>query len=267
MMPQGMGPPPGTGGMRMAPLGAPPGTGGMMMPPGTAMRAPGMMPPGMGGGMLMPPGTAMRGMMPPGTGGMMPPGTGMRPPGTGMMPPPGTGMMMPPGMGGSVLSTGLKVDDRPVTGAQQGMMGMKTAGQGPGRQIFDRSYYIGQLRAKQSELNQEIDKIHDEWDRLQNENASFFKLATRQQTLEEEVKTMQGQLADYNLMVDKSHTNSDPEEIEKSFTEAKTVNEAETHRIDQIVTDRTQVRHRPAPLPRRSSSLRHPPTRVEGVAS
>merc|ERR1719240_521665 len=143
----------------------------------------------------------------------MPPGTGMMPPGTGMMPP-GTGMMGP-GMGGSVLASGIKVDDRPVTGATSGMKGMKTAAQGPNRQIYDRSYYIGLLRAKQSELNTEIDRIHDEWDRLQNENASFFKLATRQQTLEEEVKVMQGQLADYNLMVDKSHTNSDPEEIEK----------------------------------------------------
>ena len=42
--------------------------------------------------------------------------------------------------------------------------------------------------------------------------------------MEEEVKVMQGQLADYNLMVDKSHTNSDPEEIEKEYKQAKTVN-------------------------------------------
>jgi intraflagellar transport protein 74 len=176
-------------------------------------------------------------MMPAGNAGMMPPGTGMVPPGTGMMPP-GTGMI-PPGMGGSVLQQGMKVDERPVT--QQGMMGMKTAGQGPGRQIFDRSYYISQLRSKQSELNTEIDRIHTEWDRLQTENASFFKLAMRQQTLEEEVKTLQGDLADYNLMVDKSRTNADPEEIEKEYTKAKTTNTAETGAIDSIVTERTQV--------------------------
>ena len=44
------------------------------------------------------------------------------------MMPPGTGMMGP-GMGGSVLASGIKVDDRPVTGATSGMMGMKTAAQ------------------------------------------------------------------------------------------------------------------------------------------
>ena len=33
-----------------------------------------------------------------------------------------------------------QVADRPVT--QQGMMGMKAANQGPGRQIADKSYYM-----------------------------------------------------------------------------------------------------------------------------
>merc|ERR1719197_1006204 len=162
-------------------------------------------------------------MMPPGTG-MMPPGTGMMPPGTGMAPP-GTGMQQGM-MGGSVLQQGLKVDDRPVT--QQGMGGMKTAGQGPGRQICDRSYYIGLLRAKQSELNQEIERIHQKWDGLQTDHASFFKLATRQQTLEDEVKRLQGDLGNYNLMVDKSHTVTDPEEVEREYRALKAVNEKET---------------------------------------
>ncbi len=189
-----------------------------------------MMPPGTAG--MMPPGTAMRGMMPPGTG-MMPPGTGMGPPGTGMQ----AGMM-----GGSVLQQGLKVDDRPVT--QQGMGGMKTAGQGPGRQIFDRSYYIGLLRAKQSELNQEIEKIHQKWERLQQDHASFFKLAQRQQTLEDDVKKLQGDLGNYNLMVDKSHTVTDPEEVEREYRALKAVNEKETKKIDVIITERSEIERR-----------------------
>eukprot|EP01047_Picozoa_sp_COSAG01_P024728 COSAG01_NODE_1538_length_9984_cov_92.104097_4_plen_479_part_00 len=144
-----------------------------------------------------------------------------------------------------MLGTSIKVDDRPVTGAAQGMMGMKTAGgQGPGRQIFDRSYYIGQLRAKQSELNQEIEKIHQKWDGLQTDHASFFKLATRQQTLEDEVKRLQGSLGNFNLMVDKAHTSSDPEEVEKEYRRLKVVNEAETKKIDAIITDRSEIERR-----------------------
>merc|ERR1719498_1669507 len=171
-------------------------------------------------------------MMPPGTG-MMPPGTGMGPPGTGMQ----AGMM-----GGSVLQQGLKVDDRPVT--QQGMGGMKTAGQGPGRQIFDRSYYIGLLRAKQSDLNQEIEKIHQKWERLQQDHAQFFKMAQRQQTLEDDVKKLQGDLGNYNLMVDKSHTVTDPDEVEREYRALKAVNEKETKKIDIIITERSEIERR-----------------------
>ena len=61
----------------------------------------------------------------------------------------------------------------------QGMSGMKTAG-GGARQIFDRSFFIGQLRLKEAALNQEVNRLHSEWDRLQNENVSFFQLARRQ---------------------------------------------------------------------------------------
>ncbi len=122
---------------------------------------------------------------------------------------------------------------------------MKTAGgQGPGRQIYDRSYYIGLLRAKQSELNQEIERIHQKWDGLQTDHASFFKLANRQQTLEDEVKRLQGNLGNFNLMVDKAHTSSDPEEVEKEYRRLKTVNEAETKKIDAIITDRSEIERR-----------------------
>ena len=53
-----------------------------------------------------------------------------------------------PGSGrrGVGLKTNVQVADRPVT--QQGMTGMRTGNQGPGRQIQDKSYYLGELRAK-----------------------------------------------------------------------------------------------------------------------
>lgn len=37
---------------------------------------------------------------------------------------------------------------------QQGMSGMKTAGQGPGRQVLDKSYFLTELRQKKQELLQ-----------------------------------------------------------------------------------------------------------------
>ena len=60
------------------------------------------------------------------------PGTGMRPPGTGANAQ-GVGMV-----------TNVEISARPVTGAQQGMSGMKTAGQGPGRQVQQHAIRLAQ---------------------------------------------------------------------------------------------------------------------------
>jgi chromosome segregation ATPase len=80
--------------------------------------------------------------------------------------------------------------------------------------------------------------------RLQTDHASFFKLAQRQQTLEDEVKKLQGDLANYNLMVDKSHTVTDPEEVEREYRALKAVNEKETKKIDVIITERSEIERR-----------------------
>lgn len=48
--------------------------------------------------------------------------------------------------------------DRPTT--QQGLGGLKTASRGlPQRQIQDKSYYLGVLRAKMTEVNAEMGKL------------------------------------------------------------------------------------------------------------
>ena len=44
----------------------------------------------------------------------------------------------------------MQVSERPVT--QQGMSGMRTAGQGPGRQVLDKSYFMAELRQKKADL-------------------------------------------------------------------------------------------------------------------
>ena len=50
-----------------------------------------------------------------------------------------------------------KAVERPTT--QQGLGGMKTAFRGPQRQIQDKSYFLGLLRSKMSEMNAEINKL------------------------------------------------------------------------------------------------------------
>uniref|UniRef100_A0A8C5QXL0 Intraflagellar transport 74 homolog n=1 Tax=Leptobrachium leishanense TaxID=445787 RepID=A0A8C5QXL0_9ANUR len=139
-----------------------------------------------------------------------------RPP-SGIRPPP-TASRLPSGMplttnrpgtrGGSfgpgVLSYQIKVADRPVT--QQGLSGMKTGIKGPQRQILDKSYFLGLLRSKVSELTTEMSKLKKEIDNYNQENSVYLSYEKRAEALALDIKEHQGQLADYNMLVEKQNT-------------------------------------------------------------
>uniref|UniRef100_A0A668B056 Intraflagellar transport 74 n=1 Tax=Myripristis murdjan TaxID=586833 RepID=A0A668B056_9TELE len=166
-------------------------------------------------------------------GGSLVPGAG-RPP-TGVRPPPtalrGTTAMVPgtaalPGTRGGgpittpgVLSAQIKVADRPVT--QQGLSGMKTGMKGPQRQILDKSYYLGLLRSKITELTTETSKLHKEIDNFNQENSVYLSYEKRAEGLAGEIKDLQGQLADYNMLVDKLNTSTEMEEMMNDYNIVK----------------------------------------------
>ncbi|XP_061778153.1 intraflagellar transport protein 74 homolog [Nerophis ophidion] len=178
----------------------------------------------------------------PGTGrpltAVRPPPTAIRVP-TGMVP--GTGVH--PGMRASiatpgVLSAQIKVTDRPVT--QQGLSGMKTGLKGPQRQILDKSYYLGLLRSKINELTTEISKLHKEIDTFNQENSVYLSYEKRAESLAAEIRDLQGQLADYNMLMDKLNTNSDMEEMINDYNHLKGQNDREAESIDNIFIERRE---------------------------
>ncbi|XP_012726624.2 intraflagellar transport protein 74 homolog isoform X1 [Fundulus heteroclitus] len=167
-----------------------------------------------------------------------PPPTAIRVP-TGMVP--GTGGH--PAMRGSipspgVLSAPIKVTDRPVT--QQGLSGMKTGMKGPQRQILDKSYYLGLLRSKINELTTETSKLHKEIENYNQENSVYLSYEKRAEGLAAEIKDLQGQLADYNMLVDKLNTNTEMEEMINDYNMLKAQNDIEAQSIDSIFTERRE---------------------------
>uniref|UniRef100_A0A8C7CPH9 Intraflagellar transport 74 n=1 Tax=Oncorhynchus kisutch TaxID=8019 RepID=A0A8C7CPH9_ONCKI len=183
-----------------------------------------------------------RGSLVPGTGR---PPTAIRPPptavrvGTGIVP--GTGR--PGTRGGAlgtpgVLSAQIKVADRPVT--QQGLSGMKTGMKGPQRQILDKSYYLGLLRSKINELTTETSKLQKEIDTFNQENSVYLSYEKRAEGLAGELKDLQGQLADYNMLVDKLNTNTEMEEVINDFNMLKAQNDREAQSMDVIFTERRE---------------------------
>ena len=92
-------------------------------------------------------------------------GFGAKPAGTrgGMGMNMGGGVPMTPGGSaavGAALMQEVKVTDRPVT--QAGLQGMKTGQSGPGRQVADKSYFLGLVNKKTHEIAAEMTRLEGE---------------------------------------------------------------------------------------------------------
>ena len=73
---------------------------------------------------------------------------------------------------------------------QQGLGGMKTASKGQ-RLIQDRTYWLGEIRSKTTELSAEIRKIESEIVQQQEENNTYLMFEKRAESLAAELSTLQ----------------------------------------------------------------------------
>uniref|UniRef100_A0A8D2NTP3 Intraflagellar transport 74 n=1 Tax=Zosterops lateralis melanops TaxID=1220523 RepID=A0A8D2NTP3_ZOSLA len=137
---------------------------------------------------------------------------------------------------GGVLSSQIKVADRPVT--QQGLGGIKTAMKGPQRQIMDKTYYLGVLRSKTNDLTTEINKLQEEVEMYKQEKSVYLSYEKRAEALAGEIKDFQGQLADYNMVVDMLNISTDMAEVISDYNMLKVQNDRDAQSIDKIFTKR-----------------------------
>jgi len=190
------------------------------------------------------PGTGMRGgqLGPLGVAGGGLGGAPMRPP-TGLRQSLGTARMGTAMQGARAglgpLNTNIQVAERPVT--QQGMMGMKVQPQGPGRQVQDRSYYMAELRKRCDELRAEVSKMNREEQQYNKDSEQYNQAEKHWNKLIEEVRKLQGDLADLNLILDKSRNNTDPQDIEGDFQRLRRSNVETSHECDQLLMQRKHI--------------------------
>ena len=136
----------------------------------------------------------------------------------------GTSMRQPtamkdPNLSGVGYNTKVTAMERPVTNA--GMAGMKSSSIGPGRQIYDRSYYFNLLKNKNNDIVNEINKMKSEVEEINKDNSTYLTLERRYETLIKDVRKFEGELADYNLALDKYRSDTKPEDIEALFMHIK----------------------------------------------
>ncbi|KAK2574968.1 hypothetical protein KPH14_008731 [Odynerus spinipes] len=141
------------------------------------------------------------------------------------------------------LNTGLSISgqmnvntlERPIT--QHGIAGIRpgtTRGLSMTRQVQDKRYYEGLLQLKMRELSQEIATIMRDIDMQNKERATILHYDKRAKDLAAELTTLQGELADYNIVVDKMTSNVDKESVEQEAKELALKNGRATAEIEEM---------------------------------
>ena len=96
---------------------------------------------------------------------------------------------------------------------------------GPKRQVYDRSYYLQQIRTKNNELSREIQNFKKEVEDINKDNATYMTLEKKYDNLIKEVRQLEGDLADINLAQDKFRTDTKTEDIYALFNHIKMQND------------------------------------------
>lgn len=136
----------------------------------------------------------------------------------------------------------INILERPIT--QHGVAGLRP---GTGRnlsmtrQIQDKRYYNGLMQLKIRELNQEIAVIMKDIEDQTKERATYLHYDKRAKDLAMELTALQGQLADYNIIVDKMTSDIGKEIIEEETEKLARKNEEILSRIENMFEERKQL--------------------------
>lgn len=142
-------------------------------------------------------------------------------------------------MTGVGYNTKVTAIDRPVT--NHGMSGIKSVNQGPGRQIYDRSYYYNLLKNKNNDIVNEIDKMKSEVEQINKDNSTYLTYERKYESLIKDVRKYEGELADYNLALDKYRSDTKPEDIEALFMHIKNQNDKQRTHLDNLFSEKRDM--------------------------
>lgn len=167
------------------------------------------------------------------------PGSGMRP-ASGMR---GTsyGLQGVQAGQGTSLMTDVEVTARPAV-IREGMKGASvasrqgvgtSAGFGPGRQVVDRSYYLGLLRPKVAELTAEIERLKQQEDQINRNGNVLSQLQAKNRSLTEEIQSLKGTMADVNFAVEKA-ASTDAETINQQAQALRQSNAELRKQVDKL---------------------------------
>lgn len=127
--------------------------------------------------------------------------------------------------------------DRPIT--QQGVTGLQTTTlRGPqNRQVFDKRFYEDLIRMKMKDITLEIARLRGNIEVESQKQSTSQVYEKRVRQIATELTNLQGQLADYNLAIDKINTGTDKSHIDLDTDGLKKINENLSTNLDELFAE------------------------------
>lgn len=134
------------------------------------------------------------------------------------------------------LATEVNIAARPMT--KGGVGGMRTSagrsGAASKRRIQDISYWRAELRSRNGAIAKETARMNREVEQVQRDATKYAQYERRYEDLNSEVRTLEGQLADYNLAKDKISSGISPSDIEDVCRSIRERNQMDAKEVDSI---------------------------------
>jgi len=132
---------------------------------------------------------------------------------------------------------GPQIVDRPMT--QHGLGGMKQPKTShSGRQVQDKSFWLGQIRAKMNEVSDEIHKLEQEMVEQEEQAESFITYKRRATQSAQELQGLQAKLQDANTTLERHNQGLEAVDVEDEIEQLKLNTELEQESLNNLFNDR-----------------------------
>ena len=132
---------------------------------------------------------------------------------------------------------GPQIVDRPMT--QHGLGGMKQPKTSHGgRQVQDKSFWLGQIRAKMNEVSDEIHKLEQEMVEQEEQAESYITYKRRATQSAQELQGLQAKLQDANTTLERHNQGLEAVDVEDEIEQLKLNTELEQESLNNLFNDR-----------------------------
>ena len=97
------------------------------------------------------------------------------------------------------------------------------------------------IKQKNGEIVTEINKMKQEVEDINKDNQTYLTLERKYEALIKDVRKYEGELADYNLALDKYRSDTKPDDIEALFMHIKNQNDKQRTQLDTLFGEKRDL--------------------------